>query len=404
MMGKRNLLINDGKINLHDLIFFIMIIFPITTILQGLPIMGNLNRFIIVFLFVGVFVVLLKDGKSSAYNLILIFITFLLSFISIFLLNGNPIYSLNDALYFPSWIFIMLYSTKYYDEIKKRIVINEKFINAMLLFWNFIVFISLFFSSSYTHHWGDGTYFQSFSNAEHRFAASCLFALVVGFINYLKKRKFSRLLLIILPLIGIYLSGARTYLALLLLLVFGFMYKISKNKVKLIVYFSIIVCLCFMLLKVTPMGEKFMLTLQEESFRDPLATFTNGRSIFWKLQLSSFFDLNIFNLIFGAGYNFVYDVSNLWAHNDVINILLNFGFVGVFMYLYTYFKFIIHSFKKDNCNSFIIFCVIVMIWFLNAMLNMVYTYMCATLCLPFISILLGGNYESNKSKNKTIES
>lgn len=381
--------------NFHDLIFFVMILFPISTILQGLPIMGNINRFLIVFLLVGATLLLFNLKKVKVKTTILIFLTFILTIISFCLLKGEKIYSINDILYFPSWIIIMLYSSIYYDEIKKRVVKNSTFIEKCLLIWNIIVLISFFFSSCYTNHWGEGRYFQSFSNAEHRFAASCFFVVVLTFLQIILTKKKRYYLLFLIPAIGIYLSGARTYLGIFLVLIFGYIYRISKNKLKFIFLSLCMFFLFLLILRVTPMWDKMLSTTQVESFRDPLATFTNGRSVFWNIQLSAFHKLGFFNYIFGAGYNFVYNVSNLWAHNDVINILLNFGYLGVFMYLYSYFNFIKTSSKIDKNKKLGTILMIIFIWFINAMLNMVYTYMCATLCIPFISILLGGSYESN---------
>lgn len=103
----------------------------------------------------------------------------------------------------------------------------------------------------------------------------------------------------------------------------------------------------------------------------------------------------------GNGYNFIYDVNEIaiddriWGHNDFINILLTYGYIGVYIYLYTFISMSKHILKKGKVSKIIIYGYY-FIWLFNAMFNMVYTYICATFALPYIMYSLI-DYEKSRS-------
>ncbi|MEF2889958.1 MAG: O-antigen ligase family protein [Turicibacter sanguinis] len=373
------------RISLDKILYLIMVLFPLTTIIQGIPSFSFINT-----IMVGLMIVILSFfsliERQQRSTMIMLFLS-LFNYVLAYMLTDSSIFRINDLFYFPFWILFLNYVSNHFLKIKSLLDHSYRINNFVLISWNIIVFISLFFSSSYTHHWGEGTYFMSFSNGEHRFASSAFFIVVLALYMFLKTRKKKYFILLIFPAISIFMSGARTYLAVLVGALFLFLYKRIKNKPLFYVICLLCGILLFYLVMVSPMGEKMIYVMNPGDQSDLLNALTSNRASFWSKQLNAFFSLNYIYLIFGAGFNFVYDVSNIWAHNDFINILLNFGFLGVFMYLYFYIILLkknIQLYKIKKMESFIC----VMIWLFNAMFNMVYTYMCATLTLPFLYYLI----------------
>lgn len=380
-------------ISIDTIIYYLIFIFPITTILQGLAGFESVNLIVTSLLLVLIILRINRLKQLSTFFFLLTIANYAIAYLST---NGAP-YRFNDLFYFPFWCLFLYYASIHRDQLLKLFSESKKFNNVILLVWNAIVFLSFFSPISYTHHWGDGTYFKSFSNGEHRFASTAILIIVLTIYMLLKYKKKKYLFYLVIPTISILMSGARTYLIVLAGALFLFFYERIDNK--FVLYFWVILfgIASYFLMVLTPMGEKMQFVSTNVNSTDLLCALTSNRSSFWTLQLTSFFKLGWFSQLFGAGFNFVYDVSNLWAHNDFINILLNFGFLGVVEYLYFYcflYKKYRELYKMSKLETF----VFVLMWFFNAMLNMVYTYICATLMIPFLYFLI---MEGHNAKNKS---
>jgi hypothetical protein len=71
-----------------------------------------------------------------------------------------------------------------------------------------------------------------------------------------------------------------------------------------------------------------------------LVRFTSGRSVFWLIDLRAFYDFGFLNKLAGNGFDYIYYVNKtfynmeIWAHNDIINLLLSVGLIGTSVYLF----------------------------------------------------------------------
>lgn len=385
------------KININELIFTLIIFFPISTIVQGINIFNGINKIL-----TGVLILLLLlrniKAKISIKNIIVLFFS-LVVYICSFMYTTKELDNFNDIFYLALWILLSLWVRDNYDDFKYYVKIKSRLMYNVVIIWNFIVFISLFFSTSYNLKWGNEFYFKSFSNGEHRFAASCVFIFSLNWIVAQEKGKYKYLVFSILPIISIFLCGARTYLGVIFVFVICIYYLVCKKKSTFYITIIPVIALGIFLVMLTPMGEKFISTFNNEEF-DLLASFTNGRSIFWKADIDAFFDLNFIQQFIGNGYNFIYDVNEkaindrIWGHNDFINVLLTYGYIGVYIYMYTFFSMSNCILKSVKVSKIIIYGYY-FIWLFNAMFNMVYTYICATLALPYILYSLI-DYEKTK--------
>lgn len=81
---------------------------------------------------------------------------------------------------------------------------------------------------------------------------------------------------------------------------------------------------------------------------------------------------------------------SIWAHNDFINLLMNFGYIGLILYLYVFLDFSLKILKEKEIRGIRKYSYF-FIWLFNAMFNMVYTYIIATIAIPFILEIMSDN-------------
>lgn len=369
------------KVDLNLVIFKITLLIPISTLIQGLPFLSNINRILIAILLVLLSFVIIKKRKNKMSWIMLVFFVFLMGWSLI--ITNKFMSNFNILFYFPTWVLLLIYMKENYEKLISFISTDLGFIKKVIILWSIIVFGSLFLSSSYSYTWGEGKYFISFTNGEHRFASTAILMITLELLIFFKTNKKKYLLISILPIITIYMSGARTYLALLAIILYCFLYTRIKNKFLLAISSVFLLLSLYSLIKITSIGDKMKSLNNSIEYLGVLGALTSGRTNFWSVQLSSFFGLNLIFIVFGAGFTYIYEVSGLWAHNDVISVLLNFGFVGIIVYFYPYISLINFMNKKNKLPNILLFCSII-IWFFNAMFNMVYTYICAIIMIPFL--------------------
>lgn len=375
------------KIELDGIIMYLISIFPITTIIQGIPILGNINRVMMLALLMFMLISILKK-KIKKDNIIIIFITFFLYIFAFINTNKNLNLNFNIYVYFLFWVIFFIYIKDNYIYLTNFIKRKQLFFYRIINIWCIIVLISLGFKFSYNQ---DG-FFSPFGCGEHRFGSCCV--MITAYIYTLIQLSDKKYLwfYFIIPILGIGMSGARTYLVIYIILMFCIFYK--KYNKKYIFYLSIIpaVIIIFLLIKNSPVGYKFVNTYQN-GYNGLLATFTSGRSNFWKYDIDAFNQLSFIKKMMGNGFDFVYYINMktinlaIWAHNDFINILLNFGLIGLSIYLYVFLTFLKEFYKYYSVNKIYRFSMI-FIWLFNAIFNMVYTYVIATLSIPFILFML----------------
>lgn len=368
------------KININKLIFYLVILFPITTVLQGISVLENINRFMM-FLLLGSLVVALLKKRILKKDIMIIAVTLVL-YIFAFIFTQNQV-NINVYFYYALWILYFLFITKNYNELIEFSNEHIGFIKKLMLLFNIIILISLGFSQSYKNG-----LFSPFACGEHRFGSCCTMITALNYLVVLNTRKKTDFKYSILPIIGICMCGARTYLAIYIVLFLCILYLNCKKKSTFYLMLIPLAICILLLIKISPVGQKIMSTATD-GYNGFLATLTSGRSKFWYYDVKSFFDLNFLQQFVGNGFDFVYNVNmkyvklNIWAHNDFINLLMNFGYIGLILYL----KVLINFFKKATKNKkmhIIQKYSFYFIWFFNAFFNMVYTYTVSTLAIPFI--------------------
>ena len=378
------------KVNINNVVFYLILVFPITTILQNISIFSFANKFIVAILFGALMYCDLykKMYKRSLINFILMIMVYVFA-----LVNTKTNMEINIYFYFAIWMLYYIYLTKSVDLLMKITDDKMKSVKLVIIIFNLITVFSMFVKKSYING-----YFSPFGCGEHRFGSCCmlLFALNILLVKKTNNKKFY--IFSIIPAIGIAMGGARTYLVVYLVYIMCIYYKSCKQKYKFYLCLIPMAIIVYMLVQISPIATKIKDT-STEGYYGFLATLTSGRSMFWECDLKEFFKLDLFRQFTGNGFDFVYDVNEkyinrrIWAHNDFINILMNFGYTGLFIYLNVFFYFCKKHLNIKNKIPRIGF---YFIWFFNAFFNMVYTYPLAMLSIPFIAESLSENEKGGK--------
>ncbi len=377
---------------------YLALLFPVATVLQGIPLLSGINRGLMALLMVmaaldlltvtlprGVVLTLALTGCCYVYAL---------------LATSWPLENPNDLFYFGMFVLCMFYFALRFDETAEAVRVGTNYLAGVVLVWHALVLISALFPSSYQYGQGDGTYFVSFSGNGFRLGPSALFTMAQAVLLYRVTRRRAALLLTVLPLLCGYACGSRTYLGLLALLFLCGLYMALPRK--RVFYLSLVplALLMGLLVAITPAMDKIAATTYTESSPfDFWRTVTNGRSVFWPADIAAYQQLSLAGRLFGAGFSYVYEINrealnaSIWAHNDFLNLLLGFGASGLFCYLYSLWFLVKTALHKGGKIAAFTGAGFFLLWFVNAFFNMVYTYTCAVLALPFLLLAFGWTKE-----------
>lgn len=386
-------------ISIVDIYFYVIILFPISTLFQGY--FHAINQ--VLFALLSILLVLLfakKMKKESFYAIVLMTINYVYSLI----VTSGELDNLNDMFYFPFVIVFLLYMSDSQASLETFLIRNQRAVRFILNAWTILVFISLFLPSSYTIEWGGATYFGSYCKSIFRLAPTCVFIMTLAFCAmsfYEDRRCFFYTLL---PIASIYMGGSRTYLLVgITLFVLIWYYYVRSEKTFLLSVVPLAGILIFAI-SISAMADKISAThSSSDNLFHAFASISNGRTIFWLAEVKAFFSSCVAGKLFGHGFNYVYDVNQqavntrIWAHNDFLQILLSNGLIGLGLYLFSIKK-IFRSLglkTEKGIKKFVPLIGCFMVWFINAMFNMFLSYFCSVLALPFLVYAVRNNTRHN---------
>ena len=386
--------ISTKRINVFDILVFAQVFLCFSTLLSGLSsLFSILNRVLFGVYIILLLLVIIKHFKKSSFSsTTILLLAFFITIIGISLTLPS-FYSFNDVVYLPLWCLNLILASICYKDVKSSLLKNHSLLFRAAVIWIIIVSLSLFYPSSYINH-STGTFFVSFSGQQHRFSQTGLFIILCLLLEYfITKNKFVFLLLV-LPLFTIFICGARAYIVIIFMMVIFLLFISIKNRVGrfllLLMGGFFVVYVGYYVTTSRFYTDSYYYVVNSTSL---LNFVTSGRTTFWKIDLDHFFNGNVFNIIFGNGYNFVYDTneqfygSKLWAHNDYIQVLLANGFIGLFVYFWSFFFFLKTALKMSKARFISVIFFLIIIGF-NAMFNMVYTYAIANVSTPIIGMIL----------------
>ncbi len=398
-----------GKFKLQADAAFIkaMLLFSIFTLFQHIEWFDAINR-----IWIAVFaVIMIWDYfvcKLRLRYLVVLAITLLLHPIAWVFTEGK-LYNANMLFYFAIWIMVYcLFGTNS----KKMLVAIEKsqrFINGILFFWTVIVLFSAFLPSSYDTSHGSAVYFDSLAGTGFRLMPTVLIISALTMYMSIKTHNRKYDLYLVMPIYCAFMGESRTYFGVFICFLVMYLYmRLSKKRfLTIIIPFVIVVLL---LIGVTGVGDKIALTQYTPgSYFDFWATVTSGRTLFWKYDLDAFFALPFWQQFVGNGFNFVFQVNEangmgaIWGHNDYINILMNFGYIGLWAYLAAFIYMYNHLLQELPKKARLPKLILLFAVFFNSFFNMSYTYLCAMLSYPLFMCVIYERYhieDSPSSKTK----
>ena len=253
---------------------------------------------------------------------------------------------------------------------KFALIRYEYIITKILYLLLFLTILSLFLNSSYIINWSD-SYYVGFVGMPHTAASSlCLLMAFFLLIFNDKSFKFYRLCILVCLIGIIFKTGARTFIVPALLICFLYIKDVLKNKwIKMFVYVFVASLITYIFIN-SNMMDKFLWSADSANqyTSNALSSMTGGRSSFWKIDLHVFFNQNPIFQIIGRGFDFPYLTNlkyynmHIWAHNDIIDILLSLGYLGCFAYIFIWNIFLKNIFKQKK-NKVLYFILLIYIFF-----------------------------------------
>lgn len=388
------------EVNEKKIIALIFLLVPISTIIQGLPLFDYINKALYSILIICLLIGILKKMKKKALPLILLVF---ISYVCAIFITGGSIFYVNDLFYFLLFILLCIYFLSYGRDILSLLLGDYyKFTRIAINIFAFLILFSALFPSSYNIESGpNGTFkaFTSLSNSGFRVVTAALLYLTIAILAMKKNRRSLDIIHFFIALFCGISCGSRTYLILIVILtLIGLTFYTKSKKQLLLCLFSGSVLFVILLVNSSMMDKIDSLKFNETSYYNFWGTITSGRTVFWKADLDAMRNQNVFFKFFGKGFNFVYEVNkiavgrSIYAHNDFINIYLNFGILGLIEYIFGI-VYIFTPLIKSKKTPVILKFLIIVLWGFNAMVNMFYTYICAVISLLLLLGIVEKKYE-----------
>lgn len=334
--------------------------------------------------------------RYTLSQIIVLFMTIIIHLFAIFL-TDFPLENVNMLFYFMLWILVYLFFAKSKDDILSIMENADFFVNILLSVWTVMIGVSAIIPLGYS-----GKYFVSFAGSSFRLMPPVLIITALAMYMAISRKNMKYNLYLILPIFAGFMNQSRTYFGVFIAFVIMYIYMITKNK-KLFYIMLVPLCGCILaLMTVSGIMDKIRATqYTSSSYFDFWGTITSGRTIFWKNDLEAFLGLPMWKQFVGNGFNYVYDVNGqtmgrIWAHNDIINILMNFGYIGVAIYLWAYVQLTKAFMPKGSCIPFPVKAMFHGAVFINSMMNMSYTYLCAMISYPLFLCAISAKYGESK--------
>lgn len=378
-------------IKTNKLIIVLMVCYVFSSSLSKIGVFDLTNKGIVGFLCL-VIIGLFCRKKQTHFTFLVLSLTALVHVIA-FAFPVSPKEGIATYFMFAFWVLFWLYV----GDNKKDFLAASKSLKTVLkmvlILWTTVTAISFFIPICYKLGWGGERYFTSFTMDSFEIAPIALFMLALDILLFcFDKDKRSAILFAIVPLACVFAAGTRTYL-IVVLVEFVVLLRLAIERNSRFYATSLICLIGFILLaSVTNIGQKFLsATVESNDINVILEVFTNGRSEFWTIDFNAFLDGSAFEVLFGHGFSYVYELNQatigmrLYAHNDFINILLNFGIVGMGLYFAVFIPVLVKT--KRESGSLVAF-LLSAIWLFNAFFNMIYVYIAAVMALGILATAL----------------
>ena len=362
--GKKLNALKIPEANLRDWTMFIILFFPISSMLKVY--IGPLNVLLTGITFIMFFLTYLKNRITRLELLFLIYTVITLIY-NIFLW-GLEYYEDNMLFYFPFLLLYFGFCIRNSEYIIPFIRNHKQYLDTILLLWNGLVLISFILPGSYVYE-GETRGFVSFAGTTFLLCAMAVYVFALLMVQYYLYKQRVYVFGLIIPSLCILMGTTRTYLVVLLCAWLVFLYINMKNKKWFVPAMAFGLLAFVLIVMVSPISEKFISAgnRSESLGMDPIEAFTSGRSLFWAYDMQSILSNSPIKIIFGNGVNWLFNLNRerfhnpLWAHNDYIQILSDYGAIGLSIYLWCIKRIINCFLKRKNISKILVGILIVMV-------------------------------------------
>lgn len=161
------------------------------------------------------------------------------------------------------------------------------------------------------------------------------------------------------------------------------LYKENKRNVFKISVLIIAIAAIALWIKDLVLSDEYLLRRLEQTLEGN----TSGRDVIYSTMWDMWYGVgSIVNLLFGYGYNgtFLYSPMHKFAHNDWLEILVDFGLLGAIFYAAIFISFARLYFMLDKGNPRLVCIAIISVWFMKTLYSMGFTdEMLALMAIPF---------------------
>ena len=385
-------------------IICLIMIYTVSTLNQGL-IPFSINR-ICIFSVLILLIMSSFNGIKKRRLIIYFCLMFYLFYFAIVSLEIDI--AIKDWIYFGfTLIFLDFISNK--KNFAKTILElknNEKWIKKLAYLLLLETYIAVILPQNYQYAWGEGTYFIGFARDTHVMASSlCLFMSILYLIFSSSKFEYYKVF-ILLSVAGIvFATGARTYIVPAVIINFLYIKENLKNTTMKIIMITVTFFLITYIFFNSGMYEKFLWSsnASNQYAANSLISSTGGRAAFWVIDIREYLKLNPLFMLIGKGFDYVYYVNKLyynmhiWAHNDLIQLLLGTGVVGIILYLRNWLYFV-KMILKNGLNRLTIISFVLYIFF-PMIFNGLFTYQHYFFSVIIMGIaLVRKNIDNEKAK------
>lgn len=382
------------KTTFTELIFKGFLLFSIFTVVQGVPGFDSVNRIWIAMMSIAI-VFRMLQYKYTVTEFLVLLLTIVIHLIAL-MFTDFPLVHTNVLFYLLLWVVLYLFFAKGKNKIIATMESSSQYIDGILWIWTILVGISAFMPSSYKDN-----YFFSFCDSSFRLMPTTLMIMGLSMYRAISAKSAKYYWFLLLPTYAGLMNQSRTYFGVYFCFLVMFAYMQFNNKKMFYAVIIPVASIFVTLSAIAGIGDKFeAVQYTNTSYFDYWGTITNGRTIFWEMDLKAFFALPFWQQFVGNGFNFVYDVNaagfaKIWAHNDIINLLMNFGYIGVWIYLWVFFEMNNVYLRGNDRIPLLVRVLFHIAVFINSMWNMSYTYTCAVIAYPLILCAINKKYDGS---------
>lgn len=350
---------------------------------------GILSQFILfLFLFIGFLCFISVSFSRKKPAIVTMFIIFYVIIAIWYLLSPKIVVgTMNEAIgevrtieqFKASSIFFMSFFVAYYSSYNR----NIKESNILIITFAFFILATLRYIFIKDFH----SYSDGFTNNGGYYYVALLPYIPILF----KRNKIIGIILLIVSIIGIFASAKRgAIVCLLCAIIFVFIYyiKVYKKSFKRIFPALLILCCIVIVGYYSYISNDYLVERIEFTQKEGVG----ARSTAYSLLFNHWFsDTNLVTIIFGNGSAATVEVWGNYAHNDWLEILIDYGLFGLIIYMLLFISFFLYI-KQTSVELYykiaIYICLIV--WFLKTIFSMGYTDTSNSYFMFLLGIIIGG--------------